>query len=290
MRNFIDLHTHSTASDGTLEPAAVIELADRKKLAAVALTDHDTVDGLAEAAEAARRFPDLQVIAGIEISALFTGGTLHILGLGIDPKAPALTEMTARLRQAREDRNPNILANLARLGVPVTMEEVLAQVKHLPTSRSRRVVGRVHIAMAMVRKGYVKDQSEAFAKYLGNDAPAFVNKEKTTPAEAIGAIVGSGGAAVLAHPPQLNCQNSAQLERVVRDLMRYGMTGIEVYHSDNTPEQTRMYLNLARKHNLGIVGGSDFHGGAKSAVKMGLPRVPRSVVSGAFEAIVFRGL
>lgn len=288
MRNFVDLHTHSSASDGTFAPAEVIALAERRRLAAVAVTDHDTIDGLAEAAQAARQFPDLRLIPGIEISALFTGGTLHILGLGIDPAAPALAELTARLRAAREDRNPRILEILAGMGRPVTMDEVLAQVRRLPAQSSRRVVGRVHIAQAMVRRGYVKDLAQAFDQYLGDDAPAYVDKERMAPQEAIAAIVRSGGAAVLAHPPQLNCQNVAQLERIVRDLMRHGLGGIEAYHSDNTPQQTRMYLDLALKHKLGICGGSDFHGGSKSAVHLGTPRVPRSVICGAFEKILFK--
>ncbi len=288
MRNFIDLHTHSTASDGSMPPAEVIALADRKHLAAVALTDHDTIGGLAEAAEAAKKFPHLRLVNGIEISALFKGGTLHILGLGIDPQSPVLAQMASDLRAAREDRNPQILAALGRLGMPLTMDEVLAEVKREANQAGRRVVGRVHIATAMWRKGYVATPTEAFDKYISNDGPAYVNKERMTPAEAIAAIGNSGGVAVLAHPAQLNYENSGQLERILRDLMGHGLGGIEVYHSDHTPEQTRLFLNLARRYKLGISGGSDFHGPAKSDVRMGLPRVPRSVVSGEFEKIVFK--
>jgi predicted metal-dependent phosphoesterase TrpH len=288
MRNFIDLHTHSTASDGTMPPAEVIALADRKHLAAVALTDHDTVGGLAEAAAAASRYPSLRFIHGIEISALFKGGTLHILGLGIDPQSPVLVKMASDLRAARENRNPQIVEALTRLGMPLTMDDVLAEVKREAQHAAQRVVGRVHIAAAMVRKGYVATTTEAFDKYICNDGPAFVNKEKMTPAAAIAAIRTAGGAAVLAHPSQLNYDNSGQLERILRDLMGHGLSGIEVYHSDHTPEQTRLFLNLARRHKLGITGGSDFHGHAMRDVRMGLPRVPRSVVSGELEKIVFR--
>ena len=275
-RGLIDLHTHSTASDGTLTPSELIDAAEAHRLAVVALTDHDTVGGLSEAARRAELYPKLHFLPGIEISAIFQTGTLHILGLGINP-AKSLLEMIRQLREAREERNPKIIAKLQAMDVAIDMEDVLAVV---PGSHEldARIVSRVHIADALFRKGYVRNFSEAFDKYIGQSAPAYVDKEKLSPREAFDAIHSAGGAAVLAHPLQLMCENSDQLERILRQFILAGLDGLECYHSDHQPELTRQYLDLARKLNLLITGGSDFHGSAKTAVKLGIPPTPLSVI------------
>jgi hypothetical protein len=276
-RRFVDLHTHSTASDGGLAPAAVIDLADRLELAAVALCDHDTTAGLDEAADRASQYPLLHFVPGIEISAVFSSGTLHILGLGLDPAAPALRVLTEQLRLAREQRNPKILHKLQAMGIGLTMDDVLGQVKG--THRAdRRIVSRMHFAQALVAGGWAASLREAFKVYVGNEGKAFVDKERIPPREAIGAIRESGGVAVLAHPVQLRYDNHAQLERMIRELVEAGLGGMEVYHSDHTAEQTRLYMTLAERFGLVLAGGSDFHGRGKPDVEMGRPRVPIGMV------------
>ena len=281
-RRFVDLHTHSTASDGSCPPAEVVRLADQASLAAVALTDHDTVAGIEEARLAAQKLPELIFVPGIEISACFAQGTLHILGLGIDPASPHLANMMATLQDSRATRNPRILQKLTAMGMPLSMEDVAAAANELAhndevpsdADGSDRILGRVHIAMAMVHKGYVKTTQEAFDRYIGSGGPAYVDKERLSPREAIQGIRDSGGLAVLAHPPQLLCENDSQFLRILRDLIHAGLDGIEAFHSDNSPRQTRFYVEVARRFGLGIVGGSDFHGEAKPTVRLGKPTVP----------------
>lgn len=283
-RRLIDLHTHSTASDGTLSPSEIIDLADKKKLAAVALTDHDTTAGLAEAARRAKLYPHLHLIPGIEVSAIFDEnpcGIMHILGLGINSNSPAIQKLCYRLRQARSRRNPKIVAKLQSLGLDIDMDDVLEQIagSHNPDVR---VVGRLHIAGALVAKGFCKSLHDAFAEYLGGGGVGFVDKECLTPREAIAAIVDSRAVAVLAHPVQLQCRNSVQFKRLLCDLIDMGLGGLECYHSQHSPQQTRMFLGLARELNLLITGGSDYHGGGKPDVSLGVPRVPLSVIRGDY--------
>ena len=280
MRRFCDLHTHSLASDGTVSPAELIAMADRKRLAGVALTDHDTLAGLAEAARAAQQFPSLRFVPGIEVSASFPHGTLHILGLCFDPASPGLAHLAAELRGAREERNPKMIAKLQGLGVEVTLDELVAETarKAGPASPSQRVVGRAHLATLLVRKGYARSIPDAFARYLGVGAPAYVDKERLTPAQVIAGIHSGAGLAMLAHPVQLKYENFAQCERIVRSLMHAGLDGIEVYHSDHSDLETRFFLDLARRLNLAVSGGSDFHGSVKEDVRLGNPRVPADIM------------
>ena len=277
MRRFADLHTHSTASDGSTAPADLVDLAEQKQLAALALTDHDTLAGLSEAADRASLYPELHFIPGIEVSAVYPRGTLHLLGLGIDPAGASVVDLTARLRRAREQRNPKILDRLRGLGIDLDMEDVLACV---PGDRSpqTRVVSRMHIARAMIERGLARNPKEAMDRYIGAGAPAYVDKERTPPRQAIAAIRDAGGLAVLAHPPQLQTRNAAELQRVLRNLIDDGLEGIECYHSDHSPQQTRLYLDLARRFGLAVTGGSDYHGRAKSDVRLGRPSVPLSVL------------
>jgi 3',5'-nucleoside bisphosphate phosphatase len=288
MRRFVDLHTHSTASDGAVAPREVVRLAEAKRLAAVALTDHDTTEGLGEAADEAARFPELRFVRGVEVSAKFPTGTLHILGLAIDPESPALRALLAHLRDARDTRNPRIVAALQGLGLPIDMDDVLAVVRQSGKSASSPV-GRVHIAEALRRKRCVRTAAEAFDKFIGSGCPAYVDKERLDASQVVRAIADSGGAAVLAHPPQLKYENSAQLERIVHGLVGAGLAGIEAYHSDHTPEQTRAYMKLARRFGIGVTGGSDFHGPAKPDVKLGRPPVPLAAIEGRLREIVLGG-
>ncbi len=277
MRRFVDLHTHSTASDGGFGPAEVVRLADAAHLAAVALTDHDTTDGLPDARAAAGQFPDLSLIPGVEVSAIFSPGTLHVLGLGIDEDAPALRELTAHFQAAREARNPKIISRLQAMGLRIDLDDVRAVAPRPPDGR-RRIISRLHMARALQEKGFVRSVAEAFARYVGDGGPAYVAKERLSPGEVIAAIHASGGAAVAAHPVQMRCRDRRHLERVIRSLVDVGLDGIEVYHTDHTDEQARRYLDLARRLNLLVTGGSDFHGQAKPEALLGRPRTPISLV------------
>ena len=250
----------------------------------MALTDHDTTGGLAEAARQAEKFPRLRFIPGVELSAKFPSGTLHILGLGIDAASPSLVELLERLLSARQQRNPRMADLLVQLGVDVTLADARAV-----AGKGSKVIGRLHFAQAMRRKGYVKTIGEAFKKYIGPGCPAYVDKERVAPGEIIAGIRKAGGVAVLAHPPQLNCRNSAQLRRIFAELVSHGLGGIEAYHSDHSPQQTREYLDLARRHGLTVAGGSDFHGQAKPDAKIGYPRVPLAAISGELAEMICGG-
>jgi len=280
MRRFVDLHTHSTASDGGLSPSELVVAADRLGLAAVALTDHDTLSGLAEARNAADRTPDLRFVPGVEVSARFAGGTMHILALGIDPADEGLSAMIDRMRQARDRRNPRIIRKLRELGIDISDGDVAAVARRMHGRQDCAVTSRVHIAEVLRRTGRVGSIAEAFDTYLGRGGPAYVDRDRPPAGEIIAAIEAAGGLAVLAHPSQLNCTNRAQLERIVRDLAAHGLAGVEAYHSDHTPEQTRQVIDLARRLGLGISGGSDFHGPARAEVQLGRPRVPVSALAG----------
>ena len=271
MRNFVDLHTHSRASDGQLRPAELVRLAERNHLAAVALTDHDSVAGLAEARQAAERL-SVRLIPGIEISARFDGGTLHILGLGIDPESPDLAAVARRLIDARNERNPKVIDRLRDAGVDVTLDEWIA------AAGDSGMVGRLHLAKLLCVKKYARNIGEAFGRYIGAGTPGFVDKERLTQAEAVDAIHAAGGLAVLAHPPELNLTNFAQLDRFVRTLMAKGLDGIECIHSECSHAQTRHYMDLAKSLGLLVSGGSDFHGPANLDVRLGTPRVPVEAV------------
>jgi hypothetical protein len=279
-RRFVDLHAHSTASDGSTPPAEVVARAERDRLYAVALTDHDTTAGLAEAAEAARPLK-VRFVPGVEVSARrpsLSGrgdqGSVHVVGLGVNADAPELVDLLERLRDARAQRNPRMIRRLRGLGFDVTMEEL----REVAGKEASQVLGRLHMAELLRRKGYVRDKDEAFARYLREGRPAYVDKERIEPADAIAAIGAAGGVAVLAHPGLLGAENDAQLERYVGGLAEAGLEAVEVYHSEHSPEQTRRYLDMARRLGLLVSGGSDYHGTGKPGVHLGRPAVPRAAV------------
>jgi 3',5'-nucleoside bisphosphate phosphatase len=280
-QNVVDLHCHSTASDGTLPAADVVRLAVENGLSALALTDHDTIAGVAEAAAEAKRL-SLDFLPGIEISAEFPHpGTMHLLGYGIDPTSETLRDLTKTLLAGRDNRNPKIVEKLQSLNVAITMEEVEAEA-------GGNVVGRPHIAAILHRKGYVSSIKEAFNKYLAPGGLAYFDKERLTPKQAISMILESGGLPVLAHPIQLRCQNDAQLQRIVKDLVDLGLRGIEVIHSDHDANLIEQYSSLAKQYNLLKTGGSDFHGRNKESIHLGTAngrRIPREFFDSLVEAL-----
>src|SRR5688572_14478598 len=271
MSSFVDLHCHSTASDGTLPPREVVRLAKQSALTALALTDHDTVAGCAEAGEEAAKV-GVDFLCGIEISAEYPPpGTMHILGYGVDPENPALKSLTETLIAGRDNRNPKIVEKLNEMGVAVTMRE-------WEDEAGGDVLGRPHLAAILVRKGYVSSIKHAFDKYIGQGAPAYFDKERLTPRQAIERIRESGGLPVLAHPIQLRTTNDGELERVIKDLLDLGLVGLEVIHSDHDAALVAKYTQLANRFGLIKTGGSDFHGSNKKDIELGLARgrrVPR---------------
>ena len=257
----IDLHVHSNASDGTYAPAEVVRLAKEGGLRALALTDHDTIDGLAEAVAAGPRY-GVEVIPGVEVSARFPGGSMHILGLDINFPNGHLNERLAVLKRARAERNPQIIAKLNALGIKLTLKQV-------EKLSGQGQMGRPHIARALMEAGYVRSIQEAFDLYLRYDGQAYVPKFRFPPAEAIAMIREVQGVPVLAHPFTLNLGSAAALKNTLEELMALGLAGVEAIYSDHTPEQEALYLRLAEELGLLVTGGSDFHGDNKPEVSLG---------------------
>ncbi|MDL1970133.1 MAG: PHP domain-containing protein [Candidatus Desulfofervidaceae bacterium] len=256
----IDLHTHSTASDGSFTPKELVSLAKEVGLKAVALTDHDTVAGLEEFMQAGEKL-GIETVPGVELSAHFEKGTLHILGYFLDFKDKYLLTELQKFQKARTERNPKIVKKLQDLGIPITYEEVVA-------ASGGGQVGRPHFAKVLLAKGIVKSFDEAFERFLKKGAPAYVEKERIYPKECIELLLHAKGIPVLAHPFTLYLDNEA-LEAFVKQLKDWGLGGIEVYYTEHTPKQVAFYLSLAQKYDLCITGGSDFHGKNKEEIKLG---------------------
>ncbi|UZQ84176.1 PHP domain-containing protein [Thermoanaerobacter sp. RKWS2] len=243
---FADLHMHSKASDGTNSPSEVVRLAKEHGLSCISLTDHDTIDGLEEAIGASSRY-EIEVIPGIEFNCYYQDQEIHILGYFINYHDKNFTEKLEEMKKLRDDRAKAILKELNELGIDISIEDVLE-------FTSEKFIGRPHIARAMVKKNYVESVKEAFEKYIGVGAPAYVERYRITPFEAINLILENGGVPVLAHPGLL------QDDSIIEELAPKGLIGIEVYHSKHTTEDIEKYLNKAKKYKLIITGGSDFHG------------------------------
>ncbi len=260
--DYVDLHVHSTASDGSSSPREVVAEAKARGLRAIALTDHDTIEGLEEALAAGAEL-GLEVIPGVEISADHNPGSMHILGYFIDHRDRRLDNQLQVLKQARADRNPQIIAKLQKLGLAITLAEVMEVA-------GGGQVGRPHIAQVLVRKGYVANFQEAFEKYIGNHGPAYVNKFRFAPKDAIAMITAAGGAAALAHPFTLEYSSTQHLKMILQQLREWGLTALEVYYPEHSPERQAQYKKLAQELGLLTTGGSDYHGVIKPEVKIGL--------------------
>jgi hypothetical protein len=245
-----DLHTHSTASDGQYTPAELVRLAKERGLEVLALTDHDTVDGVAEAVETGKNL-GLRVLSGVELGAK-EHKNLHILGYQFDPADPNLTELCRKLRDGRDERKYRIIDFLHEKGVDIPLDEV----EELAGGGS---IGRPHFAQVMVRHGYVSTTREAFDRYLDTDEYQRIERFKADARTCVEAIRAAGGKVSLAHPYQLGLSNE-QLEELVQKLTDRGLDGLECRYPRHTPEQTAFYLKLAQKYGLHPTGGSDFHG------------------------------
>lgn len=257
---FVDLQTHTTASDGALPPAQVVQAAHDAGLHAIAITDHDTVDGLAEAMDAGERL-GVRIVPGVELSTHFDDDELHLLGLHLS-NTEAMRSALAELRDGRVERARRIVETLNRQGVPVTMEAILAQA-------DGGAVGRPHVARAMVAGGWVRDFREAFDKWLGFGRPAYAAKERFDVAEGIALVHRAGGLAVWAHPGE-----SATVTRVGR-LADVGLDGVEVLHPSHPPYLVQKLVGIVDAAGLVPSGGSDWHGNTDGARRLGGQLVPK---------------
>ena len=269
----IDLHTHTNFSDGSFSPTALVELAHQKDLDILAITDHDTTQGLTEAMEAAQSLP-LELIPGIELSTEFQGRETHILGYFIDPLDLRFQTRLERLRSTRLDRIQHILDRLHTLNVEIS----LAEVKHVAGSGT---IGRPHIAQILIEKGYVKGMKEAFERFLGVRGTAYVRRAVPEAAEIITWITDAGGLPILAHP-YWDGLNADEIVASCRTLVDRGLRGLEVFYGGFSARQISLNLHLARQFSLLITGGSDFHGTFRPDLSIGTGRgslhVPSKVI------------
>jgi len=256
----IDLHTHTTYSDGSATPEVLIGLASAKRARAVAVTDHDTVAAIVEARIAAQRV-GIEFVAGIEISAEYSPGTMHILGYCIDDESVTLAARLEELKKAREERNPRIADRLRSLGFDISYDEVVQLARN-------HVVGRPHFARLMIEKGYVTSIQEAFDRFLKKDAAAYVEKARLSPAESIALIHDAGGVAVLAHPYQLMLPSHEEVDQLVGELAGLGLDGIEAVYSRHSVSERASYSEIAARHGLLVTGGSDYHGSYKPDISI----------------------
>lgn len=256
----IDLHVHSTASDGTLSPSELVETATLADLSAFALTDHDTVDGISEAKAAAAK-ASVELIPGVELSTEYKEKEVHMVGLFLEETNPKLLTHLASFRDNRDNRNQKMYQKLREEGFDIT-EEALRDM--FPDA----VLTRAHIARFLLEKGYIKSISEAFEKYIGDGCRCYVAREKITPQESIGLIHEAGGIAILAHPI-LYHMSDARLRELIVDCKACGLDGIEALYSTYQPGDERYIRRLAEEYDLKLSGGSDFHGSNKPHIQLG---------------------
>lgn len=262
MEKWIDLHTHSTASDGSMRPAELVRYAREAGLAAIALTDHDSMGGVEEAIGEGKK-TGVEVVAGVEIGVEFKP-EMHMLGYFFGDSYENIREVLEELRQNREKRNPQIVEKLNEMDFAITMEEVRE-------AAGGNVIGRPHIAKVLVDKGYAASVSEVFDKYLSAGRPAYFKKDRLTPGQGMQEILKAGGVPVLAHPLYLE-RDWDQLDELLAQLKQEGLKGLEVYYTDHSEEDIIQYRRLAEKHGLVMTGGSDFHGSFKPDIDLGKGR------------------
>jgi predicted metal-dependent phosphoesterase TrpH len=272
-----DLHTHSTASDGTDRPAQIIRIAKQVGLRAIALTDHDTLAGVDEAANEAKHL-GVEFIPGCEISLDGVPGTFHMTGIGVDPSDAHLRERLDFVKSGREGRNAEICAKLVALGYPITIEEVAAEA-------GGDVVGRPHFARVLLKKGIVKDFKEAFERFLGKNKAAYAERDRLPLAEAIGAIHGAGGAAVLAHPYTVALPDPKAFEAWLKEMAAAGLDGLETVYTEHSAADEARYRDLAKRCGLLESGGSDYHGGNKANTDIGVGKGGLRIPYAFYEAL-----
>lgn len=284
----IDLHIHTTASDGSFTPRNIIERAAKNKLRAIAITDHDTIEGLEEAQIAAKEY-NIECVRGCELSTRLDTYDIHIVGLWIPQNPQKLINFHEALKifqNRRTHRNVKIIQRLQNIGIDITMEDV-------QEISGGSIIGRPHFAMSLIQKKIVKTEKEAFNNYLGKDKKAYIPRDAVTPHEAIRILKEINASIVLAHPGLIKC-SPHDLENIVHSLIPHGLTAIEAYHSSHNSKDERNAVALAKKCGLLLSGGSDFHGKSKPAVELGKGkgslRVPYQVLENLKKDRIQRGL
>lgn len=268
----VDLHLHTTVSDGALRPEELVRAASIAGIQVMAVTDHDSVDGIRDAERAASDL-SIQVIPGIEVSASLDGDDVHVLGYFLDPDDRVLCEALSRLQGGRVAQARSMVERLAELGCPLDWDRVMA----IAQGGS---VGRPHIAKALVERGYVGSVNEAFSRFLGRRGPGYVEGQKLLPQEAVSLIIEAGGVPSLAHPIIVGASDyRLDLDRLLPVMVEAGLEGIEAYYKGYTPEVTAFLFGLASRYRLVPTGGSDFHGGGVVAdAELGAVEVPWETV------------
>jgi hypothetical protein len=260
----IDLHSHTNESDGTFTPLELLDLAAKVGLDALAISDHDTFAGFDQALPVAQS-RGLDLVCGIELSTRVPASkvrTVHLLGYFLhQPPSEAFREWLGELIAGRRDRNQRLIKSLRDQGVDIELSEV--------ERLGRTLTGRPHFARLLIQKGYVRSFDEAFRRYLGESAPSYVERFAPYVAEAIERVIDAGGLPVLAHPIRLGFRDPTSEEKFIGGLCDAGLRGIEVFHSDQAPDDRERYAGIARKYNLGVSGGSDFHGEVKPQISLG---------------------
>ncbi len=258
--NTVDLHTHSTCSDGTFTPKELVAYGKKKGLKAIALTDHDTLEGISEALYYGEKF-GIEVIPGIEISTEYENNELHIVGLFVSNESEELKSALENLRKSREMRNIEMVEKLNNIGVDISYENVLKRA-------GGGIVTRAHIAGEVMALGYASSNNEVFERYIGKDKPAYIKRNLMSWQDTLYLIKNSGGLPVLAHP-LLYKLSDRRLEMIVSDLANHGLCAIEAYYSTHSPAEVKYVKTLAEKNKLKLSGGSDFHGANKPKIDLG---------------------
>lgn len=258
--NYVDLHTHSTCSDGTFTPKELIGYGKAKGLKAIALTDHDTLAGIQEAMYYGEKY-EIEVVPGIEISTEYENNELHIVGLFVSDGNSEFVSVLENLRKSRENRNIEMVEKLNEIGVNIKYSDVL---KHTEGA----IATRAHIAREIIAKGYATSNNEVFDKYIGKDKPAYVKRKVLPWQDTLYLISNCGGLPILAHP-LLYKISVRRLEMIVSDLASHGLVGIEAYYSTHSPSEVKYVKSLAQKNELELSGGSDFHGSNKPNLDLG---------------------
>jgi 3',5'-nucleoside bisphosphate phosphatase len=269
MMRLVDFHMHTTHSDGSYSPEELMRYCKEKNLACVSVTDHDTMSSFEACRKEAEKL-EIELIPGVELSAIFEPGTLHILGYFLDRHNEELVRSLEEIQKARRERNPGIIEKLNSAGIDITMDEVLQEAFSGAASTvaaEHKQVGRPHFAKVLIKKGVVKDTKEAFSKYLGKGQCAYIDKRRISGREAVELINKAGGIASIAHPKTMML-NDADLDREIKKLADCGLGGIEVYNSCQDLADNGAYLKIAKKYNLVATAGSDFHGKQKPGVDL----------------------